>query len=342
MSDPRHLLEPIVGLHDRIRDAVIEACERQSTEQLAAVAAEESSDTIYRIDRVSEDVLVAGLEEVAHDDPLVLIAEGLAGGKRVLPSGAREEECRWRVIVDPIDGTREIMYQKRSAWILTGVAPNLGDATRIRHIDLAVQTEIPVLKQHLSDQLWAARGQGTHAVRYDRVRRTREPLVLRPSRAPTLAHGFASVSRFFPGVRDVLAAIDDEIIMEVLGPPDPHKAACFEDQYLSTGGQLYELIAGRDRFIADIRPLLASVVASRGLPPSLCCHPYDICTALVAQECGVIVALPNGDPVDAPFDVDTDVAWAGYANQSIRESVEPALQSALARRGLSPVLAARS
>jgi hypothetical protein len=203
-------------------------------------------------------------------------------------------------------------------------------------------TEIPVLKQHLSDQLWAARGQGTRATRYDRVRRTREPLVLRPSRAPTLAHGFTSVSRFFPGVRDVLAAIDDEIVMEVLGPPDPHKASCFEDQYLSTGGQLYELIAGRDRFIADIRPLLASVVASRGLPPSLCCHPYDICTALVAQECGVIVVLPNGDPMDAPFDVDTDVAWVGYANQSIRESVEPALQTALARRGLSPVLAARS
>ena len=56
----------------------------------------------------------------------------------------------------------------------------------------------------------------------------------------------------------------------------------------------------------------------------------------------MIVAPPNGEPVDAPFDVDTDVAWVGYANQSIRESVEPALQAALARRGLSPVLAARS
>ena len=339
MPDARHLLEPITALHERIRDAVVAACERQSTEQLAAVAAEESSDTIYRIDRVSEDVLVAGLEEVARNEPLVLVAEGLAEGKRVLPAGAREEDCRWRVIVDPIDGTREIMYQKRSAWVLTGVAPNLGDATRIRHIELAVQTEIPVLKQHLSDQLWAERGRGMHAVRYDRVRGTRESLAVRASRAPSLAHGFTSVSRFFPGVRDVLAAIDDEIVLEVLGPPDPHKAVCFEDQYLSTGGQLYELIAGRDRFIADIRPLLQSVVASRGLPPSLCCHPYDICTALIAQECGVIITRPGGEPIDAPFDVDADVAWIGYANESIRENVEPALHSALAKRGLlSPLV----
>ncbi len=342
MSDARHLLEPIVALHERIRDSVIEACERQSTEQLATVAAEESSDTIYRIDRVSESVLVAGLEIVAKSDPLVLVAEGIAHGKLVLPEGAADADCRWRVIVDPIDGTREIMYQKRSAWVLTGVAPNLGDATRIRDIELAVQTEIPVLKQHLCDQLWAERGSGARAIRFDRVRGSRAPLTLRASRAPTLAHGFASVSRFFPGVRDVLAAIDDEIMLEVLGPPDPHKASCFEDQYLSTGGQFYELMAGRDRFIADIRPLLAPVVASRGLPPSLCCHPYDICTALIAQECGVILTAPNGEPIDAPFDVDADVAWIGYANESIRQRVEPAFNAALARRGLPPALAARS
>ena len=57
---PRRLLEPILALHDRIRDSVVDACEQQATEQLAAVAAEESSDTIYRIDRVSEEMLVDG------------------------------------------------------------------------------------------------------------------------------------------------------------------------------------------------------------------------------------------------------------------------------------------
>ena len=45
-----------------------------------------------------------------------------------------------------------------------------------------------------------------------------------------------------------------------MGPAVAGKAACFEDQYLSTGGQLYELMAGHDRFIADIRPLLIAVL----------------------------------------------------------------------------------
>src|SRR6185436_9311608 len=60
VADTRYLLEPILALHDRIRDAVVDACESQTSATLAAVDAEEASDTIYRIDRVSEEILIAG------------------------------------------------------------------------------------------------------------------------------------------------------------------------------------------------------------------------------------------------------------------------------------------
>jgi fructose-1,6-bisphosphatase/inositol monophosphatase family enzyme len=336
MSDVASLLEPMRALHDQIRASVVEACSRQTIDDLAAVSAEDVSDTIYQVDRVSEETLIAGLAEIARDQPLVLMAEGLPNGAVALPLGTRETDCHWRVIVDPIDGTRGIMYQKRSAWILTGVAPNRGAETRMRDIMLAVQTEIPLVKQHLSDQLWAIRGQGTHATRFNRITDVSEPLTVRPSRAATIAHGFSSVCRFFPGVRDVLAAIDDELTLEVLGPPLAGKAACFEDQYLSTGGQLYELMAGHDRFVADVRPLLASVYAERGLPRGLCAHPYDICTMLIAEELGVVVTGADGSLLDGPFDVESDVSWVGYANQRLRALVEPALHGALRRRGLFP------
>ncbi len=90
----------------------------------------------------------------------------------------------------------------------------------------------------------------------------------------------------------------------MLGPAPPGRALCFEDQYLSTGGQLYELLAGHDRFIADLRPLFAPVLAARGQAPGLTCHPYDICTLLLAEEAGVIVTAPHGGPLDVPLDVD--------------------------------------
>ncbi len=334
MSDPRRLLPAIIALHDRIRSAVITAFETQHRDTLAGVAHDDEGDTIYVVDRVSESVLVDGLSDVAREEPLCLLAEGLPAQGVPLPLGTRVEDCRWRVLVDPIDGTRGLMYQKRPAWILTGLAPNNGEGTRLRDIVLAVQTEIPVLKQHLCDQLWAVRGEGVHAQRIDRFTGRSHPLAVRPSSMTTLAHGFASVSRFFPGARDVLAAIDDEVVGEVLGPASAGKALCFEDQYLSTGGQLYELMTGRDRFIADIRPLLAEVFESKGLSRPLCCHPYDLCTALIAEEAGVRLTSAGGSALDAPFDLDADVSWVGYANDRIRATVEPALHGALARRGL--------
>ena len=225
------------------------------------------------------------------------------------------------------------MYQKRSAWILTAVAPNRGPGTSLRDIELAVQTEIPLVKQHLSDQLWALRGGGAHAQRFNRLTGERVPIRLRPSAATSIAHGYATIARFFPGARDELAAIDEAIVRGALGPHGSGKAHCFEDQYASTGGQLYELMAGHDRFIADLRPLLRPVLAGRGLPPALTCHPYDICCALIAEESGVIVTDPCGRPLDAPLNVEAEVAWAGYANARIRAQIEPLLQQELRARG---------
>jgi fructose-1,6-bisphosphatase/inositol monophosphatase family enzyme len=323
VASAERLLEPILALQDSIRDAVVDACTRQAAEQLAQPAGD-NGDTIYAIDRVGEGALTRGLAAMARAEPLCVVAEGLSN-PLVLPRDAREKDCRWRLLVDPLDGTRGLMYQKRSAWVLTGVAPNRGDATRLSDIVLAVQTEIPLLKQHLSDQLWAVRGQGMRARRRNRLSGAEEPLALRRSGASTIAHGFATVVRFFPGARDVLAAIDDEVV-QTLVDPEPRRASCFEDQYASTGGELYELMAGHDRFIADLRPLVNAA--------GLRCHPYDLCTALIAREAGVILTDPAGAPLDAPCDLTSDVAWVGYANDGLRRSIEPVLQGALRRRGL--------
>src|SRR5438093_9503817 len=173
------LLEPILALHDSIRDAVVDACTRQSPEQLATTAGD-AGDTIYAIDRVGEEVLVGGLRGLARDEPVCVVAEGIPD-PLILPRVASESDCRWRLLVDPIDGTRGLIYQKRSAWILTGVAPNRGAATRLSDIVLAVQTEIPLLTQHLSDQLLAFRGKGMGARRWHRVHGTAETLMLRGS-----------------------------------------------------------------------------------------------------------------------------------------------------------------
>jgi len=336
IPNAERLLELIRQLHVTIRDAVVSACERSALEEMAEIYAEDDAgDTIYAVDRVSEELLLAFFaEHVAPEWPLVLVAEGLHGGKVVLPAGSREEDAIIRIIVDPIDGTRGIMYQKRSAWILTGVAPNRGPATSLRDIELAVQTEIPLVRQHLCDTLWATANGSVQAERLNRITGERQALPLRPSRATSIAHGFASFSRFFPGVRDEVAALDEAVMRRVLGPPQYGKAQCFEDQYICTGGQLYEMLVGHDRFVCDLRATFDRVQAARGLQLGICCHPYDLATWLIAERAGIILTNAEGNAFNAPFDVESDVAWIGYANQAIRDEIEAHLQAEMRERGL--------
>jgi len=318
-----------------IRERVVDACEKDAVEQLSSIVEDDEGDTIFAVDRVSEELLVDFFErEIASVAPIVLIAEGIKEGKTILPIGADEKDAAWRIIVDPIDGTRGLMYQKRSAWILTGVAPNRGEETSLSDIEFAIQTEIPLVKQHLSDTVWAFRGGGAHAERYDRISGKVDRLNLKPSTAPTIEQGFAMISRFFPGARDILAEIDEEIVRGALGEPREGKAQCFEDQYISTGGQLYELMSGHDRFVADLRPLLRAETKKRGIHLSICCHPYDLCTELIARELGVIVTNELGSALNALLNVESDVAWVGFANDRIRTQIEPLLQNALRKRGM--------
>ena len=80
----------------------------------------------------------------------------------------------------------------------------------------------------------------------------------------------------------------------------------FDDEYISSGGQLHELMVGHDRFVADLRPLVDA--------DALACHPYDVCTAMLLEEAGGVVTDPHGAPLEAPLDNTSPVAWVGYAN----------------------------
>jgi fructose-1,6-bisphosphatase/inositol monophosphatase family enzyme len=320
------LLARLRTIQAHIRDTVVAETERSAIESLAAAVGDDAGDTIFAIDRVSEEALLAQFEDLAREWPLRLVAEGLGEtGVRELGAGAPEIV----VIVDPIDGTRGLMYQKRPAWVLTGVAPADERPARLSDIELAVQTEIPLVKQHLSDSLWAL-GDAVGGERYNRLNGERRPLRPMPTRAVGIEQGFGNIARFFPGTRGLLAEIDDALVARLLGEPPPGRAQAFEDQYISSGGQLYELLMGHDRWCADLRPLIWRRKGVRGL----CCHPYDLCTERIARAAGIHVTDEHGQPLSAPLDVDSDVTWIGYANGAIHGQVAPVLAQLLGEHAL--------
>jgi fructose-1,6-bisphosphatase/inositol monophosphatase family enzyme len=329
------LLGQIRAIHHAIQESVIASSGQQAIEQLATIVGEQAGDTIFELDRVSEKVLLEHFGELGRERSFVLIAEGLGeDGIHTFPEGSDPHEAELRIIIDPIDGTRGIVYQKRAAWILTGVAPNHGEQTSLKDIELAVQTEIPLVKQSLCDSLWAVTGRGVHSERINLLTGERQPCNPQPSRATTIAHGFGQIARFFPGSRAELAAIDDTIIERILGPVRPGEAQTYEDQYLSTGGQFYELLMGHDRWIADLRALIDRQAQKQGTALGLNCHPYDVCTELIAREAGLIITDAYGERLDAPLDVTSGVSWIGYANSHIHDMLAPVMHDVLQERGL--------
>jgi fructose-1,6-bisphosphatase/inositol monophosphatase family enzyme len=289
---------------------------------MSRVAAVTSADTIYVIDKVSEATVLAWFaRHWPKHWPVELVMEGLEGDAVTFPRGTPVAKTIFKCILDPIDGTRGLMYDKRSAWSLAALAPQKGARTRLSDIIVAAMTELPTSKQGQADQLSAVRSRGVKAERIDLRTNRRQRITPQPSRATGLAHGFASFAKFFPAGKAWLA-LREERLWQALG----EGGEIFDDQYLSTGGQIYELLMGHDRFIADLRPL-ASAALPR--PKSLACHPYDICTALIAQELGCVITAPDGRQLQAPLDTTSPVAWVGYANPALARRIGPKLRAVL-------------
>lgn len=328
---PEYFIERIRDLQRRMRDHLLVQLRAAEAEALAATGEPRDGDVIYRLDERGEAILLAACREWAREIPFVLVAEGLPDdGALALPEGSDPDRAAFRLIVDPIDGTRGLMYNKRSGWALAGVAPNRGAATSLADIEVAVQTELPTTRAAVGDILWAVRGRGAAAVTETLATGETRPFVPRPTRATDLAHGWAAIAKFFPGDKRLVAAIEEELFDRLLGPPADGNPRVFDDEYVSSGGQLYELMIGHDRFLADLRPL----TYARALPAGahrLCAHPYDLCTELIAREAGVEVVDPYGRPLAAPLDIRAPVAWVGYGNAAIRRHVEPVLQEILAK-----------
>jgi hypothetical protein len=361
---PSYFLTKLLALQHHVRQAV-SAGRRPGVEAAAsevvregAVEGEHTVDTIYRIDVRSEATLLEFCAEWARERerPFVLVAEGLPGaGRQVFPTTADPADATFECIVDPIDGTRLLMYDKRSAWVLAAVAPGqaiLGRPPTMHDLAVAVQTELPTSRARLADTLWAVSGGGAAGETLDLTTGVTTPVRFAPSRAPTLAHGFATISKFFPGTREAVAWLEERLFAEVVGEHAGGAPLVFDDQYVSSGGQLYELMMGHDRFTADLRPVLMPITALPGSDGSparpvagvsgasgrrrLCARPYDLCTALIAREAGVHVTDEWGQPLAAPLDAVADVSWVGYANEGLRRTVEPVLQRLLRDLGVTP------
>ncbi len=311
----------------------------QNIAGLSAVHLEQEDDTIYQIDKDVENVILPLLEKrAAEAGGILLIAEGISGNgeKLVLPKAWDPDDAAIILIMDPIDGTRGIMYDKRPAFFLAGAAPNTAGKANLQDIEVAVMVELPTSKSILSDALWAIRGKGAKAETCNLDTKALLSREIQPSRSKTILGGFGQIARFFPPGRQILAAIEEDMIQALFPNPPEGKAILFEDQYISSGGQLYELLMGHDRFVCDVRTALyRKLVQEKQGWTGHRCHPYDLAAHLIGAEAGIPITDIEGGPLNAPLDTTSPVDWIGYANKEIRCQVEPVLQDLFRKYGLT-------
>lgn len=324
MAQCIELLDSIEKLHQAIRSAARESIRTQA-ETIAQVMGSGNGDVSYGIDIVCERIIGQWFADNPPKGGAVVVCEGL--GERVYPSTLSDRDAMWRILIDPLDGTRHIMYDNRSAWILTGIAYNKGTQTTLDDIVAAIQTEVPVILQDKGVVLRAVKQQGARLKVYDlRTKNEVEThMSLTPSSATTLKDGFAVFVNVLPGTKGIISELEERVLHRLYGSPSNNSALVFSEQYISSAGQLFMLMSGKYRMVIDIRALLENYQLRRNQQLPLCAHPYDLSTIRIATESGCIIKNAYGNVLDVPMDLHTNCSWVGYANDTIYKHIHPIL-----------------
>lgn len=312
------------------RDAVLAPDPRAGIESLMRIRGQGVGDVTYGIDVPAEEVLARWFEERARREPMSLLTEetgwrhfgpAAGGGVRELPGF---DHGGVRIVVDPIDGTRNLMTDVRSAWCVLALAPPGAEAPRQRDVELGVLVEVPHSRTNATRIFDAARGTGC-LFRIDRDARATRLDAGVDARAD---HGYFPFFKYMPDQRAEIAAIETRFFARL----EEHERAdvrnCYDDQYIANAGQLALLALGTYRMIADLREHLARL---RGRA-TLTGKPYDVAGALIcAEEAGCVITTAEGSALDFPLDATTPVGFVGWANRATRARLEPHLLAVLPR-----------
>lgn len=314
--------------HYHMREEVRRALAQDAGHELAAVAAQADMDTIFGVDTIAEHSLLAYLDSHQTEAPAFVLVGEFETGEEI-PFGRGTPH--FRVLCDPIDGTRLVMYGKSSGWILSAILPNKGQESRLAETLFSLQTEIPTPKCCFADTLWAAPASGAFQLRENLLTREAAIAPLQARAVSDLQQSFIAFVNLFPRGKKQVAALEEDFLFAVLGPGAEAQAGAFADQHLSTGGQMYALIHGQSRLVVDIRPQLNQKWRRRAEPTGLCAHPYDLASWLIAREAGVVICQPNGQPFDGPTHATAEIGWIGFAHPMLAQRYDQLLLTILRR-----------
>jgi len=303
------------------------------TADLARPEHEGAGDVSFGLDVRCEEAALAWLQDVARVCPVSLLTEDRGWLHRGPGDGANSAPRELadfdhggpRLVLDPVDGTRNLMNDLRSAWSVLAAAGPGADEPRQRDVRFGIVSELSTSREHRRRVLSARRGR---PCRLEVVERgtvlVQRELVGDDDDRPD--HGYFPFFRFRPEERPALARLEADFLGRLERDEDAAVETCFDDQYITSGGQLVNLALGTYRMVCDLR---ATVAAAQGRT-TITTKPYDVAGALVvAASAGCVVTDPDGAELDFPLDTRTPVAFVGWTNEPTRRRLAGHFRAAL-------------
>jgi fructose-1,6-bisphosphatase/inositol monophosphatase family enzyme len=330
---PQRLDDLCSRVRGAARACVARAIDAGSLPSIGEPLRQGAGDVTYAIDDATEREVDLWLEEVARATPVSLMTED-AGWRHRGPDGkggARElaafDHGGPRIALDPIDGTRNLMADLRSAWTVVSFAPAGSEQPRLSELTYGALSEIAdsraaryrVIRAHAGEPCrFELRDLASGAAL--RARDLRADADARADR------GYFPFFRYAPDQRPALARIEADFFERLRAREQADLRHVFDDQYISNAGQLALLALGTYRMIADVRAWLAR----RNGDTTITSKPYDVAGAIVvARAAGCVVEAPFGEPLDFPIDVTTPVDFVGFANAATAARLAPHLHAVL-------------
>ena len=293
-----------------------------------------SGDVTFQPDKTTESYLDDWFAGQAALAPLSLLTEDTGwrhGGPGPSPGTWQElpnsDHGGARIVIDPIDGTRHLLFELRSAWTVIGVASPGCDSPDQSAIEYGLVTEIPTRLAGWARELEAVRGQGCTASEVPLLGQAPgETRSLHPVDDARVDHGYFPFFAYHPDIR----AASDRIAQAFLDRLRKREGAqiehCYDDQYIASGGQLALLALGHYTMIADLRPWLLDPEGRA----TQSAKPYDVSGAvLCALEAGCRVCDLHGEDLAMPLDTQTPVGFLAFAGPLTQERLLPHLTAVL-------------
>src|SRR5262245_15939860 len=308
------------------RGALLEAEHRGSLDSLARPHGMGQGDVTFGLDLPSEARIEAWQREQARSEPLSVLTED-AGWRHLGPDGKGGERSLPgfdhggpRIAIDPVDGTRNLMADLRSAWTVIAFAPSGAGQPRLAECTGGIVSEIPGTLAGRYRRFHASAGRCSFELLDLASGNCLRASELRADHDDRPDHGYFPFFRYAHTQRPILARLEADFVARLERHEGAERRSIYDDQYISSAGQLVLLALGRYRMVVDAREL----AGRRFHAPGVTSKPYDLAGAVVcARAAGAVVTAAEGGPLDFPIDATTPVGYAGYANERTRARLEP-------------------